>query len=318
MLKKAFQVFLWLVTGFVILLVIVFASLYRADIPVEKIESKYFTSQSSYVTVQDARLHIRTRGQGPVVFLVHGSFASLHTWDGCEEILSKQFTTISMDLPGHGLTGPNQNGLYTTDYYAELLFALADSLKIEQFSVAGNSMGGQVAWKMALQEPERIEKLVLVDAAGFWNVSSPSENKKTNRPLIFRILSNPVLANLLVKCTPRFLFKLNMEQVYGDPARITEAQIDRYYELMLREGNRTATITRLQQRGKDNISEINTLSIPTLILWGENDTWIPVQHGKLFHQAIHGSKLILLHGLGHIPMEEDPELTSKLTLNHLQ
>jgi pimeloyl-ACP methyl ester carboxylesterase len=308
----------WFLLSVIAVPAVLLLLLYRSDIPLEKLEPKYFSAESRWLNVGDARMHIRIRGHGPAVMLIHGSFSSLHTWNEWEEILSREFTTVSMDLPGHGLTGPSPSAQYSTDAYAELLFALADSLSIDHFSVAGNSMGGQVAWTMALQQPERIGRLVLIDAAGFWSAAPTKDAKKSSRPWIFRILGNQVLANMLVKCTPRFLFRMNLEQVYAKPSLITEELIDRYYDLILREGNRAATVQRLQQRATSRITDLATLNIPTLIIWGEKDAWIPVAHGEQFHQIISGSILETQPDSGHIPMEEDPEITANLTLDFLK
>jgi pimeloyl-ACP methyl ester carboxylesterase len=299
MIRKVFKIGLFIVIALFILLI----SGYRSDIKVEDLEQEYFTAESQYIEVMDAKLHIRKQGNGEPIFLIHGSFASLHTWNSWEVELAKAFTTISVDLPGHGLTGPNKNEIYTTDYYADLIFALADSLQIDSFYVAGNSMGGTVAWKMALKNPARIKKLILIDAAGYTNASN---NKPVNKPFIFRLLDNKVIASLFLKITPRFMFSLNLKQVYGNHEKITEEQIDRYYNLMLRDGNREATLKRLQHMGKNLQDSISYITTPTLILWGEKDAWIPVAHAYRFNSEIKGSELIVYKNAGHVPMEEIP------------
>jgi pimeloyl-ACP methyl ester carboxylesterase len=282
---------------------------YQSDIEVSKLEPTYFTPQSSYVQVQDARLHVRQRGAGPVLFLLHGSFASLHTWSGWENQLEKSFHTISVDFPGHGLTGPTASAKYSTDDYAQLIFQLADDLKIDTFYVAGNSMGGQVAWKMALRHPERVKKLVLVDAAGYIKMDTSSKPINQSRPFIFKLLQNDIAAKLLVKITPRFLFRWNMKQVYGNPDAVREEDVNRFYDLIMRAGNREATLQRLRQPGKDLQDSIRFITTPTLILWGENDRWIPVANAYRFQKDIQLSKLIVWEGIGHVPMEEQPEKT---------
>jgi pimeloyl-ACP methyl ester carboxylesterase len=274
---------------------------FKADIPVQKLEEKYFTPESTYIQVLDAHVHIRKRGSGPPIFLLHGSFASLHTWQDWEDALRKSFTTVSLDLPGHGLTGPNETETYTTDYYTKLVLALADSLKLDTFYVAGNSMGGAVAWKLALRAPDRVKKLVLIDAAGFWNA-----HKNANRPWIFKALQNPLFRKGFTHITPKFVFNLNMKQVYGDENRVRQEVTERYYHLMLREGNREATLKRINQDEPDQSNTIEQITTPTLILWGKKDRWIPVEHAYLFQQAISGSTLIVLDEAGHVPMEEVP------------
>ena len=306
--KSTFRIGSYFILALIILILGLIAINYRADIPASKLETKYFTKESSYVQIGDANLHIRKRGMGPALFLIHGSFASLHTWENWEKELNNQFTTISIDLPGHGLTGPNQHEDYSTDYYADLIFALADTLQIDTFFVAGNSLGGMVAWKMTLKKPERIKKLILIDAAGYEKFGTISNTG--NRPLIFRMLEIKPLALLLTKVTPRFLFKMNLKEVYGDPGKFTDTELDRYYELMRREGNREATMKRLQHYGRNLQDSIQYIQTPTLILWGEKDRWIPVENAHKFHTDIAHSKLIIFPDAGHIPMEEFPKISA--------
>lgn len=306
-LKSIFRIGGYFILALILLILVFIAFNYRTDIPVTKLEPKYFTKESSYLEVGDAKLHIRKRGSGPALFLIHGSFASLHTWDGWENELSNTFTTISLDLPGHGLTGPNKNEDYSTDYYSDLVFALADTLRIDTFYVAGNSLGGMVAWKMAFHKPNRVKKLVLIDAAGYEKSKAGSETK---RPFIFKMLEMKPLALLLTKVTPRFLFKINLKEVYGNPEKFTDNELDRYYELMRREGNREATMKRLQHYGRNLQDSIKFIQTPTLILWGEKDRWIPVENAYRFHNDIPWSKLIIIPDAGHIPMEECPKISA--------
>ncbi len=286
--------------------------LYRSEIPPEKLEAHYFSEESKYVQVQDARLHIRIKGSGTPLFLIHGSFSSLHTWGAWEDSLSRYFTTVSMDLPGHGLTGPTPSEKYSMDDYASLLFSLADSLDIDRFYVAGNSMGGGVCWKMALQQPMRILGMVLIDAVGSKRFS---DGKK---PLIFNVLESPGTAKILSRFTPRFLFRMNMEQVFFDTEKITDEQVDRYYYLMRRAGNREATVKRLSQTGLPNADRISSISCPTLIIWGREDRWIPLKTGEELHALIPNSDLIVFDQAGHVPMEEIPAPTVQATLRFLR
>ncbi|MBX2962860.1 MAG: alpha/beta hydrolase [Cyclobacteriaceae bacterium] len=305
--------------AFLFAVILIFlAANYKADIPVEKLEPTYFTQESRYTLVDGVNIHIRKRGSGAPVMLVHGSFASLHTWKGWEDELSKYFTTISLDLPGHGLTGPTSIENYTTDEYARLLFALADTMKLDTFYLAGNSMGGNVAWKMALRQPNRVKKLILVDAAGFWKITSDSTTKPTKRPFIFILLSIDAVGKVLSKITPYFLFKRNLQQVYGIKTKVKSETIDRYYELILREGNREATLNRLRNSGRDLQDSIPFIKIPTLILWGARDAWIPVEHAHRFHQAIEHSRLIIFDSAGHVPMEEIPDESVEAALSFLK
>ena len=288
------------------------AALYTPEMNISDIEQKYLTPESEYIEVQNEKLHVRIRGNGTPIMLIHGSFSSLHTWQDWENQLSKSYRTISMDLPGHGLTGPSVANKYTMDDYADLLFALADTLKLDSFYIAGNSMGGGVCWKMAIQQPSRIRGMILIDAVGAKRFSSDE------KPFIFKMLENKAMAKLFTRFTPRFFFRMNMEQVFYDENKITPELTMRYYHLMRREGNREATIKRLSQTGKDNGAEISGINCPTLILWGKQDRWIPVSTGEELHAMIKNSELVVFENAGHVPMEEIPELSLQPVLQFLK
>jgi pimeloyl-ACP methyl ester carboxylesterase len=288
------------------------AALYTPEMDISEIEKIYLTPESEYIEVQNEKLHVRIRGNGTPIMLIHGSFSSLHTWQEWENRLCKSYRTISMDLPGHGLTGPSVADKYTMDDYAVLLFALADTLKLDSFYVAGNSMGGGVCWKMAIQQPSRIRGMILIDAVG------ANRSSRNEKPFIFKMLENKALAKLFTRFTPRFFFRMNMKQVFYDENKITRELTMRYYHLMRREGNREATIKRLSQTGKDNGAEISGIHCPTLILWGRHDRWVPVSTGEELHAMIKNSELVVFENAGHVPMEEIPETSLQPVLQFLK
>lgn len=308
--------------GIVILLGLVLVSAYRSDLSPEAVNEKYMTAESRFIEVKGMQVHVRIVGVGEPVFLLHGSFASLHTWDAWQQAMSPYYQTISLDFPGHGLTGPDSLKRYGIKDYSELVQALAQELAINQYHVAGNSMGGAVAMQLASDYPGNVLSLNLIDAAGA-PAAEPvlrdsTTQKKTNSggAWIFQVARHPVFSKLLLSCTPKFLFALNMKQVYGDDAKITDEVTTRYYELMLREGNRQATLDRLSQPRKSNL-QFERLTMPTLILWGAEDQWIPLSQGKRLQQVIPGANLVILDGVGHVPMEESPTETVSEYLSFL-
>ena len=108
--------------------------------------------------------------------------------------------------------------------------------------------------------------------------------------------------------TPRSVVEDSVKAVYGDPGRVTDVLVDRYFEMLMREGNRRALNLRLQQLAGDLAPErIRTLHLPTLILWGERDHLVPPADAQRFHQDIAGSRLVMLPGLGHVSQEEDAQ-----------
>jgi pimeloyl-ACP methyl ester carboxylesterase len=168
--------------------------------------------------------------------------------------------------------------------------------------VAGNSLGGEVAWQLALADPARVAGLVLVDATGYDFVPE-------FLPLGFRIARTPVLREGMRWVLPRRAIEQSVVDVYGDPSRVTAALVDRYYELALREGNRVALMRRMDQMVAGPVGRLPQIKVPTLILWGAKDRLVPPTWAQAFHEAIPGSRLVVFPGLGHVPQEEDPAAT---------
>jgi pimeloyl-ACP methyl ester carboxylesterase len=298
-----------LLAGCAALLVAVAAAVvagWAPDRDVDSLRARWAPPPSTFVTVQGMAVHVRDEGPRddplPVV-LLHGTSASLHTWDGWAQALSGTRRVVRMDLPGFGLTGPHPERAYEIDAYVRFVLALCDALGVQRFVLAGNSLGGQIAWRTALAAPQRIERLVLVDAGGY--PLAPA-----SMPIGFRIAQHAWLAPLASRLTPRSVVARSVRNVYGDPDRVTEALIDRYYELTLRAGNRTALFERFARIVPgERIDDLGTLAMPTLILWGGRDRLIPPEHGQRFAQAIPRARVVVFDALGHVPQEEDPART---------
>jgi pimeloyl-ACP methyl ester carboxylesterase len=272
----------------------------RRDRPAAEVEARRATPPSQFITVDGLRIHYRDRGQGPVVVLLHGSNSHLLTWEAWTARLAKDHRVVALDLPGHGLTGPDAKARYSAADMAAVVDLFVDKLGLSRFTIAGNSMGGNVAWHYTLAHPAKVERLVLVDAAGL--------PRDEGLPFVSRAQSAPLVGRLATVLTPRFMLAGSVRKMYGDPSRVEEARIDEYYDLFLREGNRDATRLRRALPPVDSEwQRLGEIHAPTLILWGSRDIWILPKYGERFHQAIKGSSLVVLDGLGHLPMEEDPD-----------
>jgi pimeloyl-ACP methyl ester carboxylesterase len=276
------------------------------DWPVESLVARWAPPPSDFIDVNGQLVHLRDVGPRddpePLV-LLHGTSASLHTWEGWVRAIGPQRRIITFDLPGFGLTGPALSGDYRGDAYARFVLALLDQLKVRRFAIGGNSLGGEVAWRTATLAPERVTRLILVDAAG------PLFDSESV-PIGFMVARVPLLNRVFDGVLPRPMVVASLRNVYGDPSRVNDELVERYYQLTLREGNRRALVQRLQQyrRGQD-AERIGTLKLPTLILWGGRDRLVPPSVGKQFHEAIAGSELVVFDDLGHVPHEEDPVRT---------
>jgi pimeloyl-ACP methyl ester carboxylesterase len=277
-----------------------------SDRPVESLKERWAPPPSTFLSVDGLQVHLRDEGprEDPLpVVLVHGTSASLHTWEGWVAQLRGKRRVITFDLPGFGLTGPNAVGDYRGDSYARFLLSLMDALHVQRFVVGGNSLGGEIAWRTAGLAPARVDRLILVDAAG-----PPFVPKSI--PIGFVLARIPGLRGLVEWGLPRGMVEQSVRSVYGDPSKVTPALVDRYYELTLRAGNRGAVGQRFAQQiiGQDS-ERIAALKLPTLILWGGRDGLIPPAIAEVFKSSIAGSQLVMFDGLGHVPHEEDPIAT---------
>jgi pimeloyl-ACP methyl ester carboxylesterase len=293
--------------GVLLILTAILAWSWAPDRSVDSLKARWAAPPSRFVALKDMQLHVRDEGprDDPIpIVLIHGTSASLHTWDGWVAALSPHRRVIRMDLPGFGLIGPAPDGDYSMARYTGFIMDLLDLLHIDQAVLAGNSLGGGIAWQTALAHPTRVHQLVLVDATGY-----PLQPQ--SMPIGFRIAQISWLAPITQKILPRSMIEASVRNVYGQPDKVSPALIDRYYELTLREGNRASLTQRFQYRSSDAAlaGQISQLSLPTLILWGSEDRLITPDHGQRFHQDIAGSQLQVFEGLGHVPHEEDPEAT---------
>jgi pimeloyl-ACP methyl ester carboxylesterase len=284
-------------------LVLAVLSLVRTDIPHAELLPRYGDGASRFVVVDGVTVHYRDEGAGAPLVLVHGTSSSLHTWDGWVARLSSHHRVVRLDLPGFGLTGPAPDRDYSALRYARIVAALMSKLGIDRADVAGNSLGGRVALTLALEHPERVRSLVLVDAAGLSGQKPPA---------IFAIARTPVVGRALRWLTPRVMVRRNVEEVYGDRARVTETLVDRYYELTRHEGNREALLDRLTAPADPPLDDrLAELRVPVLLEWGERDRWIPPSFAQRFEGGIHGARLVTYPDAGHVPMEELPEATAR-------
>ena len=290
-----------------ILTAFAFAMIRAPDWPAQALVARWAPAPSDFVEIKGQLVHLRDEGprEDPLpIVLIHGTSASLHTWEGWVRALKGQRRVITFDLPGFGLTGPF-TGQYTPDdyrgdTYARFCLDLLDALKIDRVVLGGNSLGGEVAWRTAYAAPQRVAALVLVDAAG------PAFTP-VDIPLGFRLARVPLLNRLGDYTLPRPLVEQSVASVYGDPSKVTPALVDRYFELTLREGNRRALRLRmLSLVNGEHAERIATLKQPTLILWGGRDRLIPPATAQQFKQQIVGSQLVVFDELGHVPQEEDP------------
>ncbi len=292
--------------------------LYKGDLPKEMVDTKYTNNASRFLVMPNgARVHYRDEGNpgGQPLVLIHGSNASLHTWEPWVTILGNQYRIISMDLPGHGLTGRVPDDDYSSAAFIRTVDAVVDEVGAEQFVLGGNSMGGGVTWQYTLAHPDRVQALLLIDASGlpaWWQdraaTAASADGEEREAPLAFQLLGQPWFRTIARYLDPHMLVVQGLKSAYNNSPVVNDALVTRYYELALREGTRDATMKRFGGFNRGGGAEYNLASIsqPTLIMWGAQDALIPVKTAERFHAAITNSTVVIYEDLGHIPMEEAP------------
>ncbi len=291
-----------------IITVLLFIIGYTSDISIETLKSKYASNNSSkFIDIDGMQVHYKIEGpetDSIPLILIHGTSSSLFTWDACVKEWSKKHRVIRFDLPAFGLTGPNKNGNYTYEYYVEFLNKLLTNLHVNKCIVAGNSLGGGIAAMYAHTYPQKVDKVILLDADGYiFKIGKGGMGFKTIKTLG----KIPGLRQSLYVISPRFMIEKSVKDVYFDKSKITQKTYDTYVDFMLREGNRKALVERLTTPVKDRTEEIKTIIQPTLIIWGDHDDLIPTECAYKFKKDIKNSKLVMIKNSGHIPMEESPE-----------
>ena len=289
---KALKIFGIILAGFVLVLVILLLSLIRPDLPVDKLVDRYTDESSLFLNIDGMEVHLKDEGSGPALLLLHGMFASLHTWDPWAEAMSDDFRIVRIDLPGFGLTGPHPKGDYSLRASMYLLETIRKELGIESWTLIGNSMGGGLALSYAQFFPDYTDKVVLFNggrlltpasgpahaanqapepkAEPVASASDTDENREDEaetetarqpvvssnerQSLVLRALGSPSLRNALSVLTPKFIIEASLKEVYGDPERLKPETVTRYYEMLRREGNRKAYLNRRQPQPRQENS----------------------------------------------------------------
>jgi pimeloyl-ACP methyl ester carboxylesterase len=299
--------FKWLAIILLLAIAALFVWGYAPDTDAAEMKAKYGGGASQFAELQPGlNVHHRDEGRrdGRVLVLIHGSNASLHTWEPWVRILGSDYRIISLDLPGHGLTGVNPAGAYDNASYVGVVDALMTRLGIEKAVIGGNSMGGGVSWMFALAHPERTEALLLVDAGG------QPQAKPDELPIGFRLMRMPIIKEAARLIAPRSIFESSIKNTMSVQSKVDDALIDRYWELNRYPGNREATMKRFgdpKGMGSGTKEKLAAIKVPVLIMWGEDDKLIPVSSARWFAEAIPAAKLVIYPKVGHIPMEEIPE-----------
>jgi len=271
---------------------------------------KYTLQDSKFMDLYGIKIHYTDRGNGDVILLLHGVLSSLHTFNNWANKLSESHRVIRVDLPGFGLTGPWTDNEYSINRYTEFVKEFMDKLGVNKFHIAGSSLGGWIAWEFAVAMEHRIDKMILINSAGYLN--------QGKYPWPFIIAKTPVLNQIFnFQLVPKFVARKILKEVIYDSRIISDELVNRYYDLAKRKGNLKAFKTIANLPFKQNTDALQNISTPTLLLWGDNDAWISSKDVDSFKNDLKNAKAIIYKEVGHIPMEEIPEKSCNDALDFL-
>lgn len=312
------KLFVYLVSILAMLLALGAALLVRPDVPLTQLEPLYFTANSHYFdatieSLEGDELEIRVHymdlnsSSSNTVVLLHGAFSSSHTFlPWADRLVEEGYRVVIMDQPNFGLSGGFSDDITSLRRTAAVLNDLTDHLMISSFHLAGNSLGGAVSWFFTSEYAEKVMTLTLIDAV---YPSSSSDG----RPDLSFLRNQPWLVSILSTFSPKYLLREILKTAYGDPSRLTDEVVTRYYDILRKSGTRRAILIAQQEvePTPSYIERLQSITTPTYVLWGALDSWVPVELSEAFQTTMNlpNDHLFIYEGIGHVPMEEDPEGT---------
>lgn len=272
----------------------------------QELIEKYTDEHSKFVDVKGMEVHYKDQGSGPPVLLLHGSFGSVHTWDGVVDDLKDDLRLIRFDQPQAALSSdapPENEGLSLEDFVAAFL----DEIGVDRVHLAGTSSGGIIAYRFASKYPERAGKLVIANSP-----SAVVNNAAVDSPVFLDSLI--YVSQNILKHQPRLYWRTFLESLYADPSRVKDTIVDQYFDYGRR--TRTAPYVRSLFARVNDTAEIDQVlaqvKAPTLLLWGVPDRVLPEEMGYQLQRKLTAAnpELIFLNGTGHYPPVESPDIVA--------
>ena len=270
--------------------------------------------EDRYVMIDNVNYHyMEYPGPGRDIFLLHGFASSTYTWETVIPYLTRQgYHVWALDMKGFGWSDKPQDAKYDTVTLMQEVNKWMDVMGLKDVVFVGNSLGGAIAVLIALEHPDKTDRLILIDSAGY----------PIKKPLVIRMAKIPFAGEITKLFFGRCVVKSTLKEVLFNDDMVTEEKIDAYFHRMSTE-NAVAAQTALARSFDFEALSSYTIRIPdiknrTLIIWGENDEWIPLESGHNFSKDLSNSTLVILPQCGHIPQEEKPEETAKIMIDFIE
>ncbi len=301
----------------ILLIIVIYNSIYL-DIPKNEIISKHANESSKFLELSDGSLiHLRDEGnkKGKVILLIHGFNGSLFNYEPMVPFLTDEYRVISLDLPAHGLTGAVKSDLYSYEGFEKVIGEVVKLLGINKFYFVGHSMGGMIAWRYSLKHLDQLNGLIIIGSPFIANEEEYKDFQSVNAPpAAFEIIESRFFRRALEYVTPRLLVKEGVSQTVYDQSIVTDELVDQFHDIILMEGTRLAIGMLVEDHEDDfiaNPNDLKNISIPSLILHGEEDNLVDIRFVEHFIDQIPNVRLISYPNVGHMPPMEIPALLAQ-------
>ena len=272
------------------------------------------TKEDRFVRIGEVNFHYREYpAAGRDVFLLHGFASSTYSWEATAPLLHEQgFHVWALDMKGFGWSDKPEGADYSLLALMEEVNLWLDEMEIENVVFVGNSLGGAIGVLMALEHPEKVGSLVLIDSGGYPKA----------KPLVINAAQIPCSGCWMDLFFSRRAVEWNLRRVYHHGDRVDDEVVDAYYDRLRTRHALDAQISLARSIDftlfETYTRRVPEIRAPTLIIWGENDRWIPLECGYYFRRDIPNSRLVVIPECGHVPQEEYPEVTASLIVDFIE
>jgi len=272
--------------------------------------AKSLIKYGSIVTVDGQQIHVWELGAGKPVVMIHGFIGTSYDWRNNIRELGRKFAVSALDLPGFGYSTKSLSFNYTPEGFADFVVSYMDTRGIREAVLVGHSMGGIVAVTTSLRYPERVSKLILVDSGGY---DSP-------RFMPFRMMKLPIVGELLMSLSYRFVVKQSLKGVFYNTSLITEDVVDSYYNVYRTKNARKTPLIAIRNLAKKppfNAALLGHTKCPALVIWGTNDEVIPSYNAQYFKRDLPDAKVLMVPEAGHMPHVEKADQVNQAMIEFI-
>ncbi|MFS8130374.1 MAG: alpha/beta fold hydrolase [Candidatus Dojkabacteria bacterium] len=310
-----------IIAAFAAVLIILCALPFIIILPQEEYRTaeQLASRNSSFQTIDGVKIHYEVYGDpvNPPVVLIHGFGGSTFTWRETIPFLQEnKFYVIAIDLKGFGLSQKGLDLDYSHTSQAKMISELLKNLNVKDAVIVGHSMGANVAITLSIEHPDKVSKLILVDAVINKIDSNPLSQLS---PLINVFPIEQYARQFLLRYVTNDKVKDILKSAYNDPELVTDDDVKGYSDALKMKDWHDSVIGIIRDSSKNNLSKsLDQIGKPVRIIWGLQDPWINIEDGKKINVDIKGSIMDVVEDAGHLPMEEKPSEFNAILLKDMK